>query len=187
MIPDELEQRILRLHFVEKWKVGTIARQCGVHHSTVLRVLSDKGLRPERAKRPSIVDPFLPFMQDTLNEYPNLPASRLHAMVVERGYTGSDSHFRRIVGRIRPRPPAEAFHRLHTLIVRPRRSPCFGPNGTISHLLQARSRTYPDMAWLSRSSAANSCGSSVAPGVDRALISASARYSPGSTPSCRAV
>ena len=116
MIPDELEQRILRLHFVEKWKVGTIARQCGVHHSTVLRVLSDKGLRPERAKRPSIVDPFLPFMQDTLNEYPNLPASRLHAMVVERGYTGSDSHFRRIVGRIRPRPPAEAFHRLHTLI-----------------------------------------------------------------------
>lgn len=44
MIPTELEERILRLHFVEKWKVGTIAKQCGVHHSTVRRVLHDRGV-----------------------------------------------------------------------------------------------------------------------------------------------
>jgi hypothetical protein len=34
-IPPELEAKILRYFHVEKWKVGTIARQLGVHHGTV--------------------------------------------------------------------------------------------------------------------------------------------------------
>ena len=38
-ITPELEAQILRLHYVEKWRVGTIARQLGVHHGTVDRVL----------------------------------------------------------------------------------------------------------------------------------------------------
>lgn len=116
MIPAELEERILRLHFVEKWKVGTIAAQCGVHHSTVRRVLHDRGVPAAPSVRPSMVDPFLGFIEQTLATYPTLPASRLHAMVVERGYPGSESHFRRVVSRLRPRPSAEAFQRLRTLI-----------------------------------------------------------------------
>lgn len=39
MISPELEADILRLHHVEKWKIGTIAAQLGIHHSTVRRVL----------------------------------------------------------------------------------------------------------------------------------------------------
>jgi transposase len=62
-----------------------------------------------------MLEPFLPFMHETLATYPTLPASRLHAMVAERGYTGSASHFRRVVTRLRPRKPAEAFQRLRTL------------------------------------------------------------------------
>ncbi|RMH13095.1 MAG: IS21 family transposase, partial [Gemmatimonadetes bacterium] len=116
MIPAELEERILRLHFVEGWKVGTIAAQCGVHHSTVRRVLHDRGVPAVSAPRPSMVDPYLPFLEETLAAYPKLPASRLHAMVVARGYRGCQSHFRRIVSRLRPKPPAEAFQRIRTLI-----------------------------------------------------------------------
>jgi len=62
-----------------------------------------------------MVDPFLPFLREQLDRYPDLPASRLHAMVVERGYAGGGSHFRRIIATLRPRKPAEAFQRLTTL------------------------------------------------------------------------
>lgn len=115
MIPKPLEERILRLHLVEKWTVGTIARQLGVHHTTVKRVLHSQGAPAKPSDRPSMVDPFLPFIHQTLEAYPTLPASRLHAMVAERGYTGSPSHFRRIIATLRPRKPAEAFLRLTTL------------------------------------------------------------------------
>src|ERR1700675_3918674 len=43
-IPPDLEAQILRYYHVEKWRVGTIARQLHVHHGTVLRVLSQAGL-----------------------------------------------------------------------------------------------------------------------------------------------
>jgi transposase len=115
VIPKQLEERIVRLHFVEKWPVGTIARQVGVHHTTVKRVLHQKGVGAPTTSRPSMVEPFLPFIHETLKAYPDLPASRLHAMVAERGYPGSQSHFRRLVATLRPRKPAEAFQRLSTL------------------------------------------------------------------------
>lgn len=116
MIPAELEERILRLYFVEKWKLSTIARQVGVHHTTVRRVLRDRGLPAAPQQRPTMADPFMDFLRETLESYPKLPASRLHAMVVERGYQGGPDHFRRVVARLRPRKPAEAYHRLRTLI-----------------------------------------------------------------------
>jgi transposase len=119
VIPTELAERILRLHFVEGWQVGTIANQVGVHHSTVRRVLESQGIAPRLAVRPSLVDPYLAFVHETLETWPTLPASRLYAMVRERGYPGAEPHFRRIVARLRPRRPAEAFQRLSTLPPKP--------------------------------------------------------------------
>ena len=49
-ITDELRAQILRWHFVEHWRVGTIARQLGVHHSTVERVLGEAGVERERQR-----------------------------------------------------------------------------------------------------------------------------------------
>ena len=43
-IDKEAEAKILRYHFVEKWRTGTIATQLGIHHSTVDRVLAHAGL-----------------------------------------------------------------------------------------------------------------------------------------------
>jgi transposase len=116
MISKETEADILRLYHGEKWPVGTIALQLGVHHTTVQRVLHDSGVEAKVvAPRPSMADPFVPFVVEQLGKYPRLRASRLFAMVKERGYPGGPEHFRRIVALHRPRKPAEAFQRLRTL------------------------------------------------------------------------
>ncbi len=115
MINAELEARILRLFHVEKWKVGTIANQLRIHHDVVDRVLGNDGIPRARVQRPSRVDPYLPFILETLRRFPKLPASRLYDMCRERGYRGSADHFRHQVARHRPRPAAEAFHRVSTL------------------------------------------------------------------------
>ena len=115
-IDKEGEAKILRYHFVEHWGVHTIASQLGIHYSTVDRVLSQAGLpKAERAPAPSMIDPYVPFILETLRQYSRLTAARLYSMVLERGYTGGASHFRARVAQLRPRRPAEAYLRLKTL------------------------------------------------------------------------
>ncbi len=118
-IAPELRAQILRLFQAERWRVGTISRQLGVHHSTVRRVLDEAGVvnivHALSTVRPTRADRYLPFMLETLTKFPGLTASRLHAMVCERGYAGGVDHFRHIVARHRPRPAAEAYLRLRTL------------------------------------------------------------------------
>ena len=115
-IAPDLVAQILRLHTVEKWRVGTIARQLHVHRDVVHRVLAGNcaPVHPS-ALRPSRIDPYRPFLLATLAKFPTLTAARLHAMVSERGFVGSTSHFRALVAGLRPRPSAEAYLRLRTL------------------------------------------------------------------------
>ncbi len=109
MISLELEAEILRLYHAEHWSVGTLCRQLHVHHDVVRRVLRQVGIpEADKSTRGSMVDPFVPFIQDTLARYPTLRASRLYQMVRERGYPGRPDHFRALVARYRPRPAAEA-------------------------------------------------------------------------------
>lgn len=116
MISRELEAQILRLYHAEHWPVGTLARQLGIHHDTVRRVLTQAGIPAAvQSTRGSMADPFVPFIQENLARYPTLRASRLYQMVRERGYPGRPDHFRAIVARYRPRPAAEAYLRLRTL------------------------------------------------------------------------
>jgi transposase len=115
MIRRDLEAEILRLHHVEKWKVGTIAEQLGVHHDVVHRVLSQEGMPRSQPQRPSRLDPYLPFILETLDRYPRLTASRLYDMCRERGFRGSPDHFRHMVARHRPARPKEAFLRMSVL------------------------------------------------------------------------
>ena len=115
-IAPELEAHILRYYHVEKWRVGTIARQLHVHHGTVRRVLAQAGLpRSGAVQRPSQLDAYLLFIRQTLEKFPTLTASRLYAMVRERGYRGGPDHFRHLIGLHRPRANAEAYLRLATL------------------------------------------------------------------------
>jgi len=115
-ISKQKEADILRYHHVEKWPVGTISKQLGVHHDTVHRVLSQKGVsKPERCPQSSMIDDYLPFIIKTLEQYPLLCASRLYAMVKERDYPGGPDHFRHLIAQHRPRKTPEAFLRLKTL------------------------------------------------------------------------
>lgn len=115
-ISREREVEILRLYHVEHWRVSTIARELGIHHGTVARVLAQAGLPPiGQPLRRSMIDPYLPFLRETLARYPRLTASRLYAMVRSRGYGGGPNHFRHLIGLHRPRPKAEAYLRLRTL------------------------------------------------------------------------
>jgi transposase len=116
MISKEAEADVLRLFHAEKWRVGTIATQLGLHHTTVQRVLQQAGVEPKQvASRPSMSDAYIPFIVEQLEKHSGLCASRLFEMVKARGYPGGADHFRRVVARYRPRKPAEAFHRLKTL------------------------------------------------------------------------
>ncbi len=97
-ISDELHANILRYYHVEKWRVGTISFQLGVHHSTIKRVLSETGIPKKKILvQASMIDPYLSFVLETLQRYPSLRASRLYAMVKERGYPGGVDHFRHLI------------------------------------------------------------------------------------------
>ena len=115
-VSNDLEAKILRYYLAEKWRIGTIARQLHVHHDTVRRILLQAGVpAPQRGTRPSKVDPYLPFIRETLERFPTLTAARLYTMVRERGYHGNADHFRHVIALHRPRKHAEAYLRLTTL------------------------------------------------------------------------
>ena len=61
--------------------------------------------------RATMLDPYLPFVRQTLEAHPRLCATRLHQMLRDRGYRGSIEQLRRVVARLRPQPQ-EAFLRL---------------------------------------------------------------------------
>jgi len=116
MISDEVRAKIRRLYFGEHWRVGTIATELRLHHETVTRALElDKKPPPPRRVMASIVDPYKPLIQATLEQYPRLRATRLLAMLKDRGYEGSYHQVRRYVRAIRPKSRHEAYHRLRTM------------------------------------------------------------------------
>jgi transposase len=114
-VSKDIEAAIVRLYHAEKWPLSTIANQLHIHHSVVKRVLQQEGLPIEKLiVRRSMADPYIPFIQQQLEKFPTLTATRLHEMVKGRGYQGGVDHFRDIVARYRPHR-AEAFFRLRTL------------------------------------------------------------------------
>lgn len=115
MIGPELEAEILRLYHVEKWRIGTIATQLRVHHSVVKRVVDTDGASRPQKPRPRMIDPYLPFILDTLKRYPRVRARRLLDMVKARGYPGRESQFRALIAALRPQRAGEAYLRLRTL------------------------------------------------------------------------
>lgn len=115
MTTKEKVAEILRYYHAEKWKVGTISTQLGIHHSVVRRVLSQDSTPQALQHHPRKVSQYLPFITETLEKHPTLTASRIFDMVKERGYTGKISQFRSIIAEIRKPKYAQAYFRLKTL------------------------------------------------------------------------
>jgi len=118
VIPTRLAAEIRRLYEVEGWRRNTIARHLGIHHSTVSRVLAQQGVaQPAPRRRRSMLDVFVPWIQETFDRYPKLPASVLYEMAKKRSYPGGEDHFRHRIALLglRPRAAPEAFFQLRTL------------------------------------------------------------------------
>jgi transposase len=105
------------LYFAEHWKVGTIAKQLGVHEDVVRRVTglhSDKRVVPRAQEH--VCGPYAAFIDETLAKYPTLRATRLYDMLKARGYPGSVRTLRVHVAKVRPQPKMQAFLRIESLI-----------------------------------------------------------------------
>ena len=115
-VAPEKATEIRRLYFAEHWKRGTIATQLGVHPDVVVRVLGSLGRKPG-TPRPSarVIEPFQPFIDETLAQYPRLVSTRLYDMLRDRSYTGSLTTLRHYVRGARPRSKSEVFLRIETL------------------------------------------------------------------------
>lgn len=111
MISPETRVQIRRYFYAEHWKIGTIAQSLGLHADTVRRAIEVELFHRGEQLRPSLLDPYLEFVRQTLEQHPRLRATRLHQMIRDRGYTGSVEQLRRAVARLRPQK-TEAFLRL---------------------------------------------------------------------------
>jgi transposase len=111
MIDPEVRVQIRRYFYAEHWKIGTIAQALGLHPDTVRRAIEVERFHRAEQLRATMLDPYLPFVRQTLEAHPRLCATRLHQMLRDRGYRGSIEQLRRVVARLRPQPQ-EAFLRL---------------------------------------------------------------------------
>lgn len=116
MITDEQRTLIRRLFFAEHWKIGTIARELGLHHDAVELAIEPRRFVGRSHIRSSLLlEPYREFVSVTLAQYPRLRATRLFDMLRDRGYDGSVYAVRRHVHKVRPVPRHEAFFRLTVL------------------------------------------------------------------------
>lgn len=111
-LPPDRVAEIVRLHYVEHWPVGTIAAQLGVHRDAVRRAVGLDLPRSQDVPRPRLIEPYRAFIDETLTRYPTLRATRLHDMLVERGFRGAARTVRTYVAEVRPRRRREVY--LHT-------------------------------------------------------------------------
>ena len=115
MITEAQRAEIRRLYYAEHWRIGTIATELSLHADTVRAALETARFGRHTIVRMSALDAYADFIRVTLEQYPKLRATRIHEMIVARGYGGSVTQTRRLVRRLRPRPKAEAYLRLRTM------------------------------------------------------------------------
>lgn len=104
MLDLEAKAKIRRLYDVEGWKVGTIAKELGIHHSTVKRALEEKlkESSPQKSVATSI-GAYEDFIGQIMKDHPTLSATRVKQMIEQRGYRGSIYPVRRILKILRPK------------------------------------------------------------------------------------
>jgi transposase len=100
-----------RLVLIEGWRVETVARRFGVHHSVVRRALRDEP-DPLRTGPSSTLDPFKPYIVERLTELPTLSAVRLHAELRARGLGLGIAQVGRYVAQVRPPRPRRVYLRV---------------------------------------------------------------------------
>src|SRR5260370_7709454 len=111
MISPETRARIRRYFYAEHWKIGTIARELGIHPDAVRNPIESERFKSAKPLQASIVDPYLEFIRLTLEQNTRLRTTRIYPMIRDRGYRGGIVQLRRAVARLRPQN-REAFLQL---------------------------------------------------------------------------
>lgn len=115
MITPEIRAEIRRLVLRDGWKVETVARRFGVHHSVVRRMIRDSApLDGRRAPKGSLIDPHREFLVSRLGEHPELTSTRLFMELRDRGYAGGISVVRRYIAKVRAPRQRKAYLRVET-------------------------------------------------------------------------
>jgi transposase len=100
MISATVRAEMRRLVLGEHWRIGTVARRFGVHHSVVRRAVYEVA-EPRPLPAVSAVDPFKPYLVERLEKYPELTATRLFAELRERGFEHGIAVLRRYIAHLR--------------------------------------------------------------------------------------
>lgn len=102
MIDDAIRAEMRRLVLAERWKIGTVARRFGVHHSVVRRAVRSKpSKKASTGPACSVLEPFKPYIVERLEKYPELTAARLILELRDRGYEHGIAQLRRYVAQVR--------------------------------------------------------------------------------------
>ena len=78
MIPPETHVEIRRYFYAEHWKIGTIARELSIHPDAVRKAIESDRFHRGQELRPSIIDPYLEFVRQILDQHPRLRATRIY-------------------------------------------------------------------------------------------------------------
>jgi transposase len=105
----EMRRLVLRLH----WRIETVARRFGVHHSTVRRAL-ENGPQVGEVPSGSILEPYKAFVVERITDAPELTSIRLLAELKERGYPGGVAVVRRYLAKVRHPRPRKMYLRIET-------------------------------------------------------------------------
>ncbi len=119
MIPQEFFVEIHVLHR-QGLSIRVIARKLSISRNTVKRYLRDPKQTPEysqRAKRPSVLDPFKPYLLERIRAAsPDwIPATVLFREIKARSYEGGKTTVRSFVSAQRPQKLEVPIQRFETL------------------------------------------------------------------------
>ena len=115
MITPEIRSAIRRLVLRDGWKIETVARRFGVHHSVVRRAIRESEAGAEHSPpAPSELDPFKEHIVQRLTEHPELTAVRLFFELQEKGFKGGIAQLRRYTAKVRAPRARKAYLRIET-------------------------------------------------------------------------
>src|SRR5664279_1413282 len=99
----DTELQILHYYRVKGWREFKIATHLHVHCTVVERVLAQAAVpKVGPPKRPPRIEMYLPFIRQTLEDFPEIAASELYPLVLKRGYSGGPARFRHQIACLRP-------------------------------------------------------------------------------------